>query len=57
MRESDGSEIIENIMLIPEIDGRHNMMLDLITHMYEYVRVFVLKELNVKKIEKTEKLF
>ncbi len=50
----DGSEIIENIVLIPEIDGRHNMMLDLITHIYEYVRVFVLKELNVKKNEKTE---
>lgn len=53
-QQSDGSEIIENIVLVRDINGRHNTMMDLMTHMYEYIRVFVLRELNEKKTEKTE---
>lgn len=54
LRESDGSEIIESIMLLPEVNGRHCVMSDLLMHIYEYIRVIVLKELDEKKPERTE---
>jgi hypothetical protein len=42
--KSKQSEIISNIFTLKGQTGRHNMMRDLMNHMYEYTRVIALKE-------------
>lgn len=38
------SDVIQNIFAVQGAAGRHNMMSDLMNHMYEYTRVIALKE-------------
>ena len=48
------SDVIQNIFAVQGITGRHNMMHDLMNHMYEYTRVIALKETSAGNLNRME---
>jgi hypothetical protein len=51
--KSNQIEVISNIFTVKGQTGRHNMMRDLMNHMYEYTRVVALKETSENDIERS----
>lgn len=47
------NDVIQNIFAVQGIAGRHNMMTDLMSHMYEYTRVVALKETSSGDLNRT----
>lgn len=47
------SDVIENIFAVQGAAGRHNMMADLMNHMYEYTRVIALKETSAGDLNRS----
>ena len=48
------SEIIKNIFTVPGSIGRHNMMIELMDHIYEYIKVIALKENDKGDLDDSE---